>query len=640
MSGQARGRVRLLLALVLLAFALRLYRLDGPALRGDEAFSVLLARNAPRDMLRLFAASTEPHPPFSFFVLHYWSRVAGEAEFSLRFTSVWFGVLVVPLIYALGRLLWDERVGLVAAGLVSFNPFYIWHAQEARMYAMLAALTVASTLLCTIVLRRRGWSWVVAYGMVTALSAYAHYYAFLVIAFHGIYAILYGGGTGLRQRLQPLIRWGTGLAVTAMLYLPWAPTVWQILGAYQGSARSELPLFEPAYRCLLVFGQGQTLPREISLWFLPLWGGLLAAGTVAAWRRSRSGTVVMGLYFLVPWSAIFFDSLRRPAFDERYFMVSTPPYYLLIALSLVTFVDRQRAARVWRVVGGVAVTLIVGVCGFSLWNHYHNPIFARAPDWRSLNSYFVEHERQGDIVILNYPDPAAAYYYAFQSPWLTLPESSPVDREATIDRLEQLVQDHSRVWLTPQPWAFWDSEGLVERWLDERTERVLEARIDTFRLLLYHTPRQFAQEMQPLEARLGDEIELLGYAIRNHQGAAVDRLSAHPGEEIRLTLYWRALSGVDEDYVVFAHLLDETGWLRGQQDNQPRQGTFPTKAWEPGVWVVDGYRIPVSADAPTGVYLVEVGMYRPGDGTRLVVTGADADPEHGRVLLRDRISVR
>ena len=635
--GKNQLSVLVLLGLVLLAFALRIYRLDAPALRGDEAFSILLARNTPREMLGMFVASTEPHPPLSFLVLHYWGKLAGESEFALRLTSAMPGVLVVPLIFVLGRRLWNQQVGLVAAGLLAMNPFYIWHAQEARMYAMLAVLTMASTLLCLTVLARRAWYWSVAYGLVTALSVYTHYYAFLIIMFQGVYAALHCAmckSMGpAQQRVRSAVRWGAGLALAGALYLPWFLSSWRVLSAYHGSARSDLPFFEPVYRCLLVFGQGQTLPRGLSLWFLPLWGGLLVGGVVVAWARGWRNTVLMLLYFFVPWGIVFADSLQRPAFDERYFMVSTPPYYVFVALALVALYGWRR------VVGAVAGALVVGVCVFSLYNHYHDPAYARAPDWRLLNDHYVEHVRAGDVVVVNYPDPAASYYYGFDVPWVVLPESFPVDQEATFASLTRLAEEHSRVWLTPQQWTFWDGEGIVERWLTERTELVKQTRVDKFTVQLYHTRRQFEREMVPVDAWLEHDIQLLGYVVRDEAGSAVDQLRVQPGQEIRLTLYWQAASSIPEDCVVFVHLLDETGWLRGQQDNQPRQGTFPTRAWAPGELVVDVYQISVAVDAPPGRYLVEVGMYRPTDGTRLTVAGADADAGQRRVLLWSKVSV-
>ena len=46
------------------------------------------------------------------------------------------GTLLIPLLYALGRDLWDRRTGLVAALLGTVAPFLIWYSQEARMYGL------------------------------------------------------------------------------------------------------------------------------------------------------------------------------------------------------------------------------------------------------------------------------------------------------------------------------------------------------------------------------------------------------------------------------------------------------------------------------------------------------------------------
>jgi len=128
----------------------------------------------------------------------------------------------------------------------------------------------------------------------------------------------------------------------------------------------------------------------------------------------------------------------------------------------------------------------------------------------------------------------------------------------------------------------------------------------------------------PVGARLGDKVELLGYDL--------DRQQAAPGETIRLTLVWRCLDETDTAYTVFTHLLDAGEQVRGQKDNPPVSGSYPTTLWVPGEVVVDEYAIQIQADAPPGAYVIEVGMYDPSDVQRLPVvdpSGTTGD----RVLL-------
>jgi hypothetical protein len=120
-----------------------------------------------------------------------------------------------------------------------------------------------------------------------------------------------------------------------------------------------------------------------------------------------------------------------------------------------------------------------------------------------------------------------------------------------------------------------------------------------------------------LDLNLGEHIRLLGYDL--------PRTVAQPGGVVELTLYWQALEPITARYKVFTHLLGETynaatdNFLWGQQDNEPLNAQLPTTVWVPGAIVADSYNIPVAADAPSGQYSIELGMYGLVDGARLPV---------------------
>jgi hypothetical protein len=91
---------------------------------------------------------------------------------------------------------------------------------------------------------------------------------------------------------------------------------------------------------------------------------------------------------------------------------------------------------------------------------------------------------------------------------------------------------------------------------------------------------------------------------------------------------------METGYTVFTHLLDEGQQIRGQQDNPPVNGRYPTPLWAPGEVVVDEYALLIQPDAPAGRAVIEVGLYDPATLTRLPVldpTGAAGD----RILLGD-----
>ncbi|MHB1295135.1 MAG: glycosyltransferase family 39 protein [Anaerolineae bacterium] len=131
--------------------------------------------------------------------------------------------------------------------------------------------------------------------------------------------------------------------------------------------------------------------------------------------------------------------------------------------------------------------------------------------------------------------------------------------------------------------------------------------------------------------RLGNAISLAGYDLPQ------DALQA--GDTLELDLTWRALQAVDDEYVVFVHVLGvqtnpRTGnLLWGQVDSPPLGGAYPTSAWLEGDTLRDPYRIVIDAEAPAGAYTLEVGMYSPHTGQRLPVYDGDGQPLGDAVLL-------
>jgi hypothetical protein len=92
----------------------------------------------------------------------------------------------------------------------------------------------------------------------------------------------------------------------------------------------------------------------------------------------------------------------------------------------------------------------------------------------------------------------------------------------------------------------------------------------------------------------------------------------HAGEDITVTLVWRALAPIAADYTVTVQLLGADGQVYAQRDAPPLDGRAPTSTWSPGEVLVDTYRFSVAADAPVGEYRLLAAMYLPESGERLV----------------------
>lgn len=123
----------------------------------------------------------------------------------------------------------------------------------------------------------------------------------------------------------------------------------------------------------------------------------------------------------------------------------------------------------------------------------------------------------------------------------------------------------------------------------------------------------------PLSVNFSDTIELLGYAYSD--------LSPDAGSEMTVTLYWRALRVIDQDYTVFVHIIHPaTTAIYASSDAQPAAWTRPTTTWQPGEIIEDSHTFTVNVDTPPAIYEVEIGLYRQmSDGTfpRLRVLAVD-----------------
>jgi len=106
-------------------------------------------------------------------------------------------------------------------------------------------------------------------------------------------------------------------------------------------------------------------------------------------------------------------------------------------------------------------------------------------------------------------------------------------------------------------------------------------------------------------------------------GFDLDRRVLRPGDTLRLTLHWQAISTMAEDYTVFTHLLLPPGEVWAQKDAQPQQGQAPTSTWQPGQTFEDHYGLTLPSGAPPGVYEIEVGVYLQASGDRLRVGLSD-----------------
>jgi mannosyltransferase len=176
-----RTAVALLGGVVAAGVALRFSTLDLQSFWIDEGSTVHLLRRDFGGLLDGISV-TEKTPPLYYVLAWLWTRPFGTGEIGVRSLSAIFGVLTIPVAFALARELASERAALVTAALVAFNPLLVWYSQEARAYALLVLLAALATLHCVRAVRRpherRDIVW---WAIASALAIATHYFAAFVV---------------------------------------------------------------------------------------------------------------------------------------------------------------------------------------------------------------------------------------------------------------------------------------------------------------------------------------------------------------------------------------------------------------------------------------------------------------------------
>jgi 4-amino-4-deoxy-L-arabinose transferase-like glycosyltransferase len=615
--------IPLLLAILLFAVILRLYRLDAQSFWNDEGNSARLSER-PLNLI-LEGTASDIHPPAYYVLLHYWRALFGQSEFALRCLSVVAGLALVAFTYLLGRHLFDEATGLAAAFLGAISPFTVYYSQEARMYALVAALSAVSVYLLLRLLNLQAphrLPVAAVYVVTCALGLYTQYtFPFILLA-HNVIFVLWWLTTARRSESgwRWLALWAGGQAAIVALYLPWlsialrSVTGWPAAEGAYGLGRALLDVFN-------VLTVGVTMPVEEATAALVGAGVLLLAGL---WfrRAERFGVASTAVYLLLPIGLIFAFDLYKHAW-LKFLIIVLPPFHILVARGVENLVGLLRHAtrnashtlRLAHHVVRVLLLLTLAVLAYpSLYNLYFDPTYAR-DNYRQIAADIATVAAPNTAIILNAPNQweVFTYYYPDRDVYPTPYHPTPDDTERY---LAPLAERYQRLFVLYWGDAESDPQQLVERWLAANTHKATDTWYGRVRLATYAVASLPDESATVLDAPLGESIQLNGYAVAGDSFA--------PGDVLPVLLLWEAETPIPERYKVTVQVLDAAGQLVAQHDSEPSGGFAPTDGWVPGQVVVDRHGVLLPTDLAPGHYSLVVALYNTVGGERLpTATGAD-----------------
>ncbi|MCP4426927.1 MAG: YfhO family protein [Chloroflexi bacterium] len=629
-----KGRWVILL-IVALGFGLRIFLLGNQELRGDEAFSYLFALQPAAEITQDLLNEGDPHSPFHYLLLHGWMRLAGDSEFAMRFISLVPGVLLIPLLYRLGRLMSRERAtAVLAAAFAAISPSLIWLSQDVRSQYTLAMFfnALATAILIQISALPRGQDvgrrhksgratvvrWWILYIIAADLSVYSHYYGVFALLAHGLYLLL--------SRRQLLWQWALSGVTAVSLFALWLIPQWpQIVSAGHVGTPSRAKLA----RHLAEMGVELTIGPALGGW-LVRWLFLGAAGLTIVGARSlikrRPGWAGM----LIGWLGsamlgIFLVRFNRTMFNNYYISAATPAWLLLVAAGIIAL---WRRGRWFRTTAVSSAALLVIASAMSLNQYYFNPDDSRTIGYRKIAAHIAAQAGPNEMFIAHFPDPSLDYYLKDVSiPRVMQPAKNGLPAAETEQALIQLAADYDRLWLVPAHKSVWDREDTVPRWLDYHTLREQQLWYDRLELVAYRPLHAVNALATPINLSLenGPILKNLFVTVAGLPAGNERPLTLPPEAILDITLIWETEQAIPENYTVFVHLLDDGGFLHAQHDGVPAQGSRPTTMWVAGEQVLDKHSMTIPPDVAIENGRIVVGMYQTETLERQLFTdGRDA----------------
>lgn len=417
--------------------------------------------------------------PLNFLFSYYWTKIFGLSEFKLRLLSALFGIGSLYLIFLIGKMMFDQKTGLLAAFILSINYMHIYYSQEARSYSLLVFLTLLTVYFLLRILKENK-----AYDLLFILSgsllAYTHYFGFFILFFEFVYFLAY-----YKSHLKSIIISYAGIFV---LYLPWLPALLKqaskinYLSVYFGNntpfslAKVFVQLnswFSPdletrialraSYHSLQNFSpslSGVTLLGWLSVICVLLITLIFTLFFIISVFKNNKASMdrfkdkkylFLLMWFLIPIAipvAITLMFPSSPLFGYvQYTLFASPAYYLIVSKGITKF----KKQWLW------LIALLIILSAAPLYSYYAN--FDKQ-QWKEAASYLKSNRIADELVVTSASTNVLplGYYYS----------SENVMGIKNVDELKSNIENKDSVWLVYASEVYFDPQNSIKNYLDSK----------------------------------------------------------------------------------------------------------------------------------------------------------------------------
>ena len=311
----------------------------------DEVLSVNISRDGLTsiiDHLRHDGA-----PPLYYVALHFWMKIVGTSDFSVRALSGLFSLATLPLVFIVARRLWNLRTAAIAVAVTAIIPYAIYFATETRMYSLVMLEVSLFLVIWTGPWKSRDFGRLVALATVGAAMLYTHYWSLYFLASVAVWCLVRSGRGGAARYVPRLV----ALALSLIAWIPWL-SIFNEQRIHTGTPWATPPNTYQLLTWVNYFAANQsvqhTTPSLHHQLAVTSFVGLLLIGMIAV---PMVGRISLGIDFRIPNSArlmavlglgsvvlgLVAARLAGTTFVPRYAAVGAVPLFLLVALGIANF---------------------------------------------------------------------------------------------------------------------------------------------------------------------------------------------------------------------------------------------------------------------------------------------------------------
>ncbi len=513
--GAHRRAMLVLVAIILLAAALRLHGLAARSIWYDEGFTLAYATHVDTSF-RFLSPDVTSDAPMMAVLIRIWEAVLAwipglapgtyAYDFLLRLIPCVFSLLAVPLVYLLARVLIEEETpALIAAGLCAISPFQVYYAQEIKPYSLYLALSLGLLICLVRALETDRLKYWIGYVVFLTLCIYSHFFS----AWNGLLANFYMLLLLWWHRRQ-VWKWaGAQIAVLA-LALPAIILAWHINHFFESitTLYTIPPDLKSGFITFKTFFAGYG-PRGAVYWSLFVVAAALFVYALIALRNRPRRLVFVLVFTVVPIAAnVIVWRLRHfPMYEHRLFILASAVAYITVAYGLYRLPNRILTGAGIALMAALTVPCLADFYAFRLHPATSHRMGVRYKvQSRDAAAYVASQWQPGDLV----GHAAHFTYFPFlyylqgkgieQFP-LRLSESEregflgAYPHEAVWDlygaiptRIEPVVARAQRLWWIESWWEPNDLNDMVilqRAWLDAHCVRTRRVPLDGLTVYLY-----------------------------------------------------------------------------------------------------------------------------------------------------------